>query len=62
MILKDGGVLIIPEKTISKWKELHPNLEIEKIISQMDFSKCTYKGALKLINKTLKDKTTEVKK
>ena len=57
MVLKDGGMLVIPEETINKWSKLYPNADVKKVIDELNenrsFSALSKKGALKLINKTL---------
>lgn len=66
MILRDGGVLIIPNETIEKWVDLYPYTyvqeEINKLNDQNKFEKLSKKGALKLINQTLKEKNELNKK
>lgn len=56
--LKDGGVLLIPETTIEKWNRLYPNVDVNKVIKGLNENRCfaalSKKGALKLINNTLK--------
>ena len=60
MILKDGGELSIPTGTLIKWVELYPYVyiqeEIDNLSKQGVFAKLSKKGALKLINRTLKEK------
>lgn len=61
MVLKDGGVLIIPDKTINKWVKMYPNTDVKQEIYLLNktraFSILSKKGALKLINQTLKEKS-----
>lgn len=57
MVLKDGGMLVIPEDTINKWSKLYPNVDVKKVINELNenrsFAVLSKKGALKLINRTL---------
>lgn len=59
IVLKDGGVLIIPDETINKWKILYPNVDIKNEIKELNqtgiFSKCSKKKALRTINNRLKE-------
>lgn len=59
IVLKDGGVLIIPDETINKWKLLYPNIDIKAFINELNqtgiFGRCSKKKALRVINSRLKE-------
>lgn len=62
--LKDGGCLTIEDKIINRWQKIYKNVDVIKIINGLAenqaFSKLSYRGALKLINKTLKERNEEL--
>lgn len=62
--LKDGGALVIEDRFINRWQNIYKNVDVTKIINELAknqaFNKLSYRGALKLINKTLKERNEEL--
>lgn len=58
--LRDGGLFIVSDKQINKWDQIYKNVNVKSIIKELEknksFTKLTKKAALKLINKTLKER------
>ena len=57
-ILKDGGDFYITADQLNKWKQIYSNVDISEVIEELkeQFSKLNKQGALKLINKTLRER------
>ncbi len=58
--LRDGGALVLEDRFIDRWQKIYKNVDVRSVIGEMAenqaFIKSSYRGALKLINKTLKER------